>query len=457
MATGDHDGVTESTPRIERTTGLPPIPPIFQAMVRPVAAFLRLEAASGILLLGAAAAALAWANLAGGSYHAFVELPLAVGAGPLRAEFTLHALVNDGLMTLFFFVVGMEIKRELAVGELRTPARAALPLVGALGGMLAPAAIYLAWNAGGDGRPGWGIPMATDIAFAIGVLTLLRSRVPHGLLVFVTALAIFDDIGGILVIAFFYGEGVSPAWLAASAAVAAGLGIFSRWHVGSGVAWGCAGALLWYAFHRAGIHPTIAGVALGLAVPARPRVPQRAVLDALAAHAGAIALVGADEARAADAVLGIEKALEAREPVLARLSAILHPWVAFAIVPAFALVNSGVEVGGVPPDRLTGSVAVGTAVALFAGKLVGIFSFTAAAVLLRLAPIPGDAGWVRLLGASAVSGIGFTVALFIDGLAFPARPDLLDEAKIGILAGSLLAGVAGALVLRATPPIADRV
>ncbi|HET8538302.1 MAG TPA: Na+/H+ antiporter NhaA [Anaeromyxobacter sp.] len=443
-----------SGPRIERTSGVPPLPPLVRAVARPVAAFFRLEAASGILLLGAAAVALAWANLAGASYRAVVETPISVRMGPLAATFTLHALVNDGLMALFFFVVGMEIKRELVVGELRSPSRAALPLVAALGGMVVPAAIYLAWNAGGDGRPGWGIPMATDIAFAIGILTLLRSRIPHALLVFVTALAIFDDVGGILVIALFYGSGVSPGWIAGAAAIAVALGALSRWHVRSGVAWACGGAVLWYAFHRAGLHPTLAGVALGLVVPARGRVPQAAVLDALAVHARELAAAAHDdEERAAEEVLGIEGALEAGEPVLARLIAILHPWVAFGIVPAFALVNSGVEVAGIAPDRLTGSVAVGTAVALLAGKALGIFAFAAAAVKLGLAPIPGDAGWTRLLGASAVAGIGFTVALFIAALAFPERADLLDEAKLGILAGSLAAGVVGALVLRSTPPV----
>ncbi|HEX9052884.1 MAG TPA: Na+/H+ antiporter NhaA [Anaeromyxobacter sp.] len=438
---------------IGRGSGVPPLPPLVRAVARPLAAFFRLEAASAILLLGAAVAALAWANLAGESYRAVVHAPVALRAGPLVAAFTVRALVNDGLMTLFFFVVGMEIKHELAVGELRAPSRAALPLVAALGGMIAPAAIYLAWNAGGPGAHGWGIPMATDIAFAIGVLALLGSRVPHGLVVFVTALAIFDDIGGILVIALFYGSGLSLAWVGAAAAVAVALGALSRWHVRSGIAWAAGGAALWWTFHGAGLHATIAGVALGLLVPARPRVPQGDVIAALAAQAGTLAAEGGDEARAAEAVVAIEQALEAREPVLGRLTALLHPWVAFGVVPAFALVNAGVELGGIGPDRLLGRVALGTATALVAGKLAGIFAFTGAAVKLRLAPLPGDAGWPRLAGASAVAGIGFTVALFIAGLAFPGRPDLLDEAKLGILAGSLVAGVAGALVLRATPRV----
>jgi Na+:H+ antiporter, NhaA family len=427
--------------------------PIFRAIVAPVQAFFQLEAASGLVLLGAAVAALAWANLGGAeSYRAFVEAPVAVGLGPATASFTLHALVNDGLMALFFFVVGMEIKHELVEGELRTPAQAVLPLVAALGGMVLPAALYLAFNAGGPGRAGWGIPMATDIAFAIGILTLLRSRVPHALVVFVTALAIFDDIGGILVIAVFYGHGLSPAWLLAVAGLSAGVVALGRGGVRSGVAWAAAGVLLWVAFHEAGVHATIAGVVLGLAVPARAPVPPRTVIDALAAHATALAArPGAD--LDADEIPAIERALEAREAPLTRFTTILHPWVAFGVMPVFALVNSGAEVVGSDAGTLAGPVALGTGVALLAGKLVGIFSFTAVAVKAGLAPLPGGASWGKLVGVSLVAGIGFTVALFIAGLAFPEDPALLDQAKVGILAGSLAAGVAGAVVLRATPAV----
>jgi NhaA family Na+:H+ antiporter len=431
----------------------PAAPPIFKAIVAPLQAFFRLEAASGLVLLGAAAIALAWANLGGAaSYRAFVETPIAVRLGPAAAAFTLHALVNDGLMALFFFVVGMEIKHELALGELRSPAQAALPLVAAAGGMVVPAAVYLAFNAGGPGQSGWGIPMATDIAFAIGVLTLLRSRVPHALVVFVTALAIFDDIGGILVIAIFYGHGLSPLWLAGAAAIGSGLVLLARWGVRSGVAWAAAGTLLWLALHEAGIHATIAGVVAGLAIPARARVSPRTVIDALATHARALA-ARPEADLDADAILAIERALEARQAPLARFTSILHPWVAFGVMPVFALVNSGVEVVGVGVERLAGTIAVGTALALFAGKIAGVFAFTAAAVKLGLAPMPGGASWGKLLGVSAVTGIGFTVALFIAGLAFPGDAALLDEAKVGILAGSLAAGVVGALVLRATPTV----
>ncbi len=431
--------------------GAPAAPPIFKAIVAPVQAFFRLEAASGLVLLGAAAAALAWANLGGASsYRAFVGAPVAVRLGPVGAAFTLHALVNDGLMALFFFVVGMEIKHELVLGELRSRAQAALPLVAAAGGMVVPAALYLAFNAGGPGQPGWGIPMATDIAFAIGVLTLLGPRVPRPLVVFVTALAIFDDIGGILVIAIFYGHGLSPLWLAAAAGVAGGLVLLARWGVRSGLAWALAGGALWVALHEGGIHATIAGVVAGLAVPARAPVSPRRVIDALATHAAALA-ARADAGLDGEEIRAIERALEVREAPLTRFTSILHPWVAFGVMPVFALVNSGVEIAG--GEGLGGPVAVGTAVALFAGKLAGVFAFTAASVRLGLAPMPGGASWAKLLGVSLVTGIGFTVALFIAGLAFPDDAALLDQAKVGILAGSFAAGIAGALVLRATPPV----
>jgi NhaA family Na+:H+ antiporter len=401
----------------------PPVRALFRAAVDPIRAFLALEAASGILLLASAIAALAWVNLGGAeSYEAVFTYRLTLGAGQALVTFSARALVNDGLMALFFFVVGMEIKRELAVGELRTRAQAALPAIAAMGGMLLPALVFLAWNAGGAGAHGWGIPMATDIAFSIGVLRLLRSRVPHALIVFVTALAIFDDIGGILVIALFYGHGIAGGWLLAAGAVTLGLVVMSRARVHHAAPYALAGALLWVALHHAGIHATIAGVVVGLAIPARART-----------EAGT--------------------ALEDLEPPLTRFIHFLHPWVAYLIMPLFALANSGVDLRRLDASQLTGAVAMGTATALVLGKLAGIFSFTALAVRARLAPMPGGVSHAKLLGVSLVAGVGFTVALFIAGLAYPSHPELLDEAKVGILGGSLLAGVAGAVLLRLTPAL----
>jgi NhaA family Na+:H+ antiporter len=428
-------------------------PRLFGTVVAPLQAFFRLEAASGIVLLACALAALLWANLAGESYRALFERSITLGMPAPLLRFTVLELVNDGLMTVFFFVVGMEIKRELVMGELRTPRQAVLPLVGAFGGMLVPAAFFLAFNAGGPGRAGWGIPMATDIAFCIGVLTLLRRRVPRALVVFLTALAIFDDIGGILVIALFYGHGVSAPWLAAAAAIAGALVAMSRAQVRGAAAYLGAGAALWYALHHGGIHPTIAGVVLGLAIPARSRQRPRDVLEALASHVDALVRSRSDEELEGEALLGIEEKIEDLEPTLNRFVHALHPWVAFGIMPLFALANAGVAVVGLDRSQWLGPVALGIAAGLVVGKAVGIFIFTLAAVKLGLARIPGEASIPKLLGVSIIGGIGFTVALFIAGLAFPGSPGLLDQAKLAILVGSLSAGAAGALVLRGTAPL----
>ncbi len=425
--------------------------PLFTAVLRPIQAFLRTEAAGGVVLLGCAVAALALANspLSAG-YRALLAAPLGLRVGPLATEFTAAALVNDGLMTIFFFVVGMEIKRELATGELRTLRQALLPLVGALGGMVVPAAVFLAFNAGTPAAVGWGVPMATDIAFCVGVLTLLRSRVPYALVVFVTALAIFDDIGGILVIAVFYGHGLHPAWLALAGGATAVLAVMSRASVRSPAAYGLAAAVLWLALHHGGIHATVAGVVAGLAIPARARRSPRSVLRDVAAHAAELLRTPEDEEQDGAAVAELEERLEDLESPLARFVHALHPWVAFGIMPVFALANAGVDLRALEPAQLGGPLAVGTALALFAGKQVGIFASTWLAVRAGLAPMPGRASAAKLLGVSAVAGIGFTVALVIAGLAFGDAPRQLDEAKVGILAGSLVAGLAGAAVLRLT-------
>jgi NhaA family Na+:H+ antiporter len=417
--------------------------------------FFRLEAASGIVLLACAVAALAWANLDPRSYHAVLEHPLRLGAGARTVEFTVHGFVSDALMTVFFFVVGMEIKRELSIGELRTPGQALLPLVAAAGGMLLPALIYVAFNAGGPGAAGWGIPVATDIAFCIGVLTLLRGRVPRALVVFLTALAIFDDIGGILVIALFYGSELHALWLAGAAGVTLVLVAMSRLHVQSGLAYLVAGVALWIAFHEGGIHATVAGVVLGLTIPARARTRPGDVLAALGEHLAALdrGRQSRDEELDADELRYIDERISELQPPLDRFVDRLHPWVAYGVMPLFALANAGVVLGGAGASAWLGPVAVGTALGLLVGKAVGIFLFALLVVWLGVARIPADAGAAKLLGVSTVGGIGFTVALFIASLAFPSAPELLDQAKVGVLAGSLAAGLAGAALLLRTRPL----
>lgn len=427
-----------------------PSPGLFKATVDSIQAFLHLEAAGGIVLLACAALALLWANLSFESYRDVFELNLGLRLGRFAIDFTLHELVNDGLMTLFFFVVGMGIKWELTLGELKTVSQAMLPALAALGGMVVPAIIFLAFNAGRPGARGFGIPMETDVAFAVGVLTLLRSRVPRALLVFVTALAIFDDIGGILVIALFYGEGIELAWVAVAAVIALSALALTRARVQSSMVWAFLLLLLWYAFHRAELSPTLAGVVVGLFVPARPRVEPRQVLEEASIQAALLARlahpVGGDDS----AMAALEKRIEALESPLSRLVRALHPWVAFLVVPLFALANSGVHLSGLGFKELTGRVTLGIAVALLLGKPAGIVAFTLAAAATPAAKLPSGTSVPKLLGAAVVAGIGFTVSLFIAGLAYPTAAPLLDEAKVGILAGSLLSGVLGGLLLLQT-------
>jgi NhaA family Na+:H+ antiporter len=426
---------------------------IFGAVVSPIQAFLNTEAASGILLLACAVSALVWANAHAESYRAVFEYPLALGAGGAVAQFTVRHLINDGLMATFFFLVGMEIKRELVTGELNTVGKATLPALAAIGGMVLPAAIFMMFNWGGEGQAGWGIPMATDIAFCVGVLTLLKGRVPHALIVFVIALAIFDDIGGILVIAFFYGHGLSAAWLLAAGVLALVLFGMNRAYVSHGLAYGVMGLGLWYTFHQGGIHATIAGVILGLMVPARPQRASREILRDLAAHVTELDRKAPDEDLDAAEILSIEDELEELQAPVQRFIHSLHPFVAFLIMPVFALANSGVSLANIDASSLLGPVALGTALGLFIGKQLGIFSVTVLAVKLGVAPMPGNASLTKLYGVSVIAGIGFTVALFIASLAYPNNPGLLDQAKIGILLSSLVAGLCGFAILRLTRPL----
>ena len=418
---------------------------VFGAVVRPFQAFVQTEASSGILLFAVAVAALVWANASPDSYQQLRELALGISVAGGTVRFTLAEAVNDGLMTIFFFVVGMEIKREIRFGELNTRAKALLPAVAAVGGMVVPAAIYFALNRGGPGSSGWAIPMATDIAFTVGVLTLLKQRVPNALIVFVTALAIFDDIGGILVIALFYGDGIHLEALFELLVAVACLVFLNRARVARASLYLLAGIALWHAFHALGIHATIAGVVLGFAVPAVAPEPSRKVLTELADHVQAVARTPSDVELDAAQILMIEDRLEDIQAPLHRFVHLLHPIVAFGIMPLFALVNAGLYVRDLSPSELGAPVALGTALGLVFGKTVGVFGCTWLAVRSGLAPMPGGASAVQLLGAATTTGIGFTVALFIAGLAFTGST--LEEAKLGILVGSFAAGVLGASVL----------
>ncbi len=373
------------------------------------ARFLRTEAGGGFALLVGAFAALVWVNLIdAASYESVWSTEIRIGIGEASITETLGHWVNDGLMTLFFFLITLEIKRELVTGDLREPKAAALPIIAAAGGVLVPIAIFLALTAGSADSSGWGIPMATDAAFAIGMLAILGDRVGIGVRLFLVTLAVVDDVAAIAVIAVAYTGEISLGWLALALG---GLGLVALMR-----ALGASRTLLfvpvallvWVAMLESGVHATLAGVALGLLTPARP--------------------------------------VQGRE-VLEQLEERLHPFVSFLILPLFALANAGVELGGSAlSDDDAKTVALAVAAALVVGKFIGISGATWLALKLRLGALPTGVDARGLVGAAALAGIGFTVSLFITPLAYPGPP-LLEGAKIGILGGSVLAAAIGIAIL----------
>ena len=426
-------------------------PPLFQSIVLdPLRAFTRMEAASGIALFGAALLAFVLAN---SPWHAAFErlwsIPVELDFGSLGFRASLRQVIDDGLMTVFFFVVGMEIKRELVEGELRSLRQALLPAIAAMGGVLLPSIIFFSLNRGTPGEAGWAIPMATDIAFSIGCIVLLGKRVPRALLVFLTALAIFDDIAGILVIALFYGGGLDAAGLVWVLALVVAIWMMGRLGVEHWLVYAMSGVGMWIALHDAGVHGTMAGVILGLLIPAVTRRPVREVLAEVRSHSARTLEVS--ETLDTNDLLHVRDGVGDAIPPLQRFEHALHPWVAFLVMPLFGLANSGVSVAGMTAADLTSPVFLGVAVGLFVGKQLGIFAFTWAAVKVGAAEVPSGAPWSRVYGVAMVAGIGFTVALFIANLAFGADAELLKEARLGVLVGSLVSGVSGMLVLRLLP------
>jgi NhaA family Na+:H+ antiporter len=407
--------------------------------VRPFIRFSHIEAAGGIVLVVATLIALVWANSPwSGGYESVWSTTVRFEFGSYVFDEDLGHVVNDLLMAVFFFVVGMEIKRELVVGELRDRRAVALPAMAALGGMLVPAAIFLAFNAGGDGRQGWGIPMATDIAFALGVVALLGRRVPPAVKVLLLTLAIVDDIGAILVIAVFYTDRVEFEFVIAAVVIAAIVLVMHRARVVYPPMIAIAGFALWLAVYESGIHATIAGVVMGLLTPARP------IQSELEAEELVDVLESDDDVRA-DEVRATATLIRGSVSPCDRLIDGLHPWTSYLIVPIFALANAGIVLSA---DAITSPSAVlaGVAVALVAGKFIGVTVFSWIAVRLGFGRLPDGARWGHVMGVGAVAGIGFTVSLFITGLAFDDVA-VQDDAKIGILAASVIAALAGAAVL----------
>lgn len=417
-------------------------------IVRPFQRFAHTAASGGLVLLAAAIAALVWANSPfAHSYHDLWHTAFSVGMGEFVFSQPLEVWINDGLMAVFFFVVGLEIKREALTGELSTVRQASLPAAAAVGGMVVPALIYAGLNYGTPEVSGWGIPMATDIAFALGVLALLGKRVPDSLRLFLTAVAIVDDLGAVLVIAIFYTAQISGLSLAAGVAGLAVMALANRLGVRSPLAYFLMGVGVWAAFLASGVHATIAGVLTAMTIPAR------SVLDEskfVAAGRGLLDAVDDDdsgEERKFAAVHALEVSCEQVQTPLLRLEHALHPWVAFVIMPVFALANAGIPLGSDFVESLSSPVTLGVAVGLIAGKQIGVTLFTWLAVRSGLAALPAGMNWRSLSGLAWLAGIGFTMSMFIGGLAFDCA-DTLIQAKAGILTASLIAGVLGYLMLK---------
>jgi NhaA family Na+:H+ antiporter len=434
---------------------------LIDRLASPLAEFMRIEAAGGILLLAATVIALVWANSPWSqTYHDLWHTHLRFELGPLLLDETLAHWVNDGLMVIFFFVVGLEIKRELLVGELNSPRKAALPIAAAVGGMAAPAIIFVLVNLGTDAVSGWAIPSATDIAFALGVMALLGKRVPVQLKVFLMAVAIVDDIGAVLIIAIFYTHDLSITALGIAGIIFVLLVVASALHVRWPALYIILGLALWLAVLQSGVHATIAGVLLAATIPTRVRIQgadfvsfaRRAVDEFEQAGGNANDIMSNPQRQ--HWVHGLERGIGHVHTPLLRMEHALHPWVSFLIMPVFALANAGVELSGDLTAIAMSRVSLGIALGLVLGKQIGIVSCAWLATKTGLAPMPEGITWKQIYATSWLAGIGFTMSLFIAYLGF-GEGELLVMSKMGVLGGSLICGVVGFLLLRAatsSPP-----
>ena len=429
---------------------------MFSRVIGPFQRFFRIEAASGILLILATVIAMIWANSAlSGSYQRIVNWELTIQIGQvLILTKPLILWVNDGLMGVFFFVVGLEIKREILAGELSTFRQAALPIFAAVGGMLIPAAFFVVLHGNNPGVEGWGIPMATDIAFSLGILSLLGRRVPLALKVFLAAFAIVDDLGAVLVIAAFYSESIGWNYLLIALALFILLAISVRVGMRSGTVFLAVGAFIWYYVLKSGLHPTVAGVMLAFIVPVGRtiklgvfnRVMRSNLLPFGESESEEKLLLNKEQLHALD---NIETYVEKIHSPLQYLEHKLHGITSFFIMPVFALANAGVLLSSPPGEPVIGQVSVNLALALVAGKVLGILAFSWLGIKLRLTELPGGTRWVHLIGLGFLGGIGFTMSMFISSLAYNDA-GMLNHAKIGILIGSLVAGACGYLLLKYT-------
>ena len=417
-----------------------------RALVLPIQEFIHIQGISSVLLLGAAITALVWANSPWHeSYHHVWELQLSVS----RLELPVHAWINDALMAIFFFLVGMEIKHEIVHGELSDIRKAALPIVGALGGMIVPALLFVALNFGGEGQHGWGVPMATDIAFSLGVLGMVKG-IPSELKVFLLSLAIADDIGAIIVIAFFYTDTLHVQALFVGLFFLLVMFGLRRIGISRTIVYVVLGMAVWVAILRSGIHATIAGVILGFMIPTSPRLSldqfEEIGIDMMQRFRAAQAK--GDMATANRLLGSFEQLINATEADSERITRKLNDWVSFLVLPLFALANAGVTFsGGIVNELLSSRIAWGVLLGLVIGKPIGIVGFCKVAVKLGLARVPNGVTWLQMAAVGTLAGIGFTVSIFISSLAFD-DPIHLMEAKTAVLVASLVAGLAGFFALR---------
>lgn len=435
---------------------------VVKTIQKPVREFFKLQSASGILLFFCAGVALVWSNSAWShQYEQFWHTNITIGYGSIALSKSLLHWINDGFMVIFFFVVGLEIKREMLIGELSDLKKAMLPIVAAIGGMVVPALIYVAFTQGTESASGWGIPMATDIAFSLGVLTLLGKRIPIQLKVFLTAFAIVDDIGAVIVIAMFYASNILWGNLAIAAGILFLLAGANYFGVRNSLLYAVLGILLWLAFLNSGVHATVAGVLLAMTIPARSTLDKRGFLEK--SRSLLAELERSDEASAdsegsrndQQRIRAMSQACEDVEAPTQRFEHALHPWVIFVIMPIFALANAGVVLSEDPVALISNPLAIGIVLGLVVGKQIGVALFSWGAVRSGIASLPSSLSWRHIYGVGWLGGIGFTMSLFIAGLAFESS-SLMDISKIGIYAGSLIAGIGGVLILLRSTPSAAR-
>lgn len=426
---------------------------LFGRILSPFERFLQRTTAGGLVLLGTTVVTLILANTAAGPVIShFWETEISIGIGSTTLGLTLHQWVNDGLMALFFLLVGLELKREILVGELSSLRDAALPVIAALGGMMVPALIYHLLNPEGPAVSGWGIPMATDIAFSIGILVLLAWRIPHGLIIFLAALAIADDLGAVLVIAVFYTEDLHLPALAVSAGIFVVLIVLNRGGIRHPLPYAALGLLLWLAVLKSGVHATIAGVLLAFAIPARPmftvaqfeerlrELQEHLIYGPMKDDHCEHPLQCPEMATVAQS---LEKASKDVQAPLQRMEHVLHPWVTFLVIPIFAFSNAAIDFSALDPiEKLKSPVTLGVILGLVAGKFLGITTFIWIALKAGVGRLPKGVRWMHIHGMAWLAGIGFTMSMFINELAFRDRA-LVETAKFGILSASLIAAILG--------------